>query len=242
MTAAAGPVAAAFLADIIAHPGEDATRLIFADWLDDRGDVDRAAFIRVQCELARNFVADEVPDPARVSVPGGKVAQAYARETYRRWRALRDREWAHHSFHVKGWLGPFAALFRTSHLRTAEGQDHEGSWCVWRRGFVAEVALPCAAWLRHGPALARAAPLEVVRLSDKRPREQYLSDAAPVYEWHGGTDCPVAYCLRWDLFKCLPGWDAQDRMDYPSPAAAQAALSAAALALARVTSPGDPPP
>ncbi|MGL4551645.1 MAG: TIGR02996 domain-containing protein [Gemmataceae bacterium] len=38
----------AFLADIAEHPDDDAPRLIYADWLDDRGRADRAEFIRVQ--------------------------------------------------------------------------------------------------------------------------------------------------------------------------------------------------
>ncbi len=44
----------AFLEDVIAHPDDDAPRLVFADWLDDRGDADRAELIRVQCELSRS--------------------------------------------------------------------------------------------------------------------------------------------------------------------------------------------
>jgi uncharacterized protein (TIGR02996 family) len=43
---------AAFLADICDHPDDDGPRLIFADWLEERGDP-RGEFIRVQCELAR---------------------------------------------------------------------------------------------------------------------------------------------------------------------------------------------
>lgn len=44
----------AFLQDIAEHPDDMAPRLIYADWLDDRGEEPsaRAAFIRVQCELA----------------------------------------------------------------------------------------------------------------------------------------------------------------------------------------------
>src|SRR5262249_47301302 len=45
----------AFLSDIIEHPDDDAPRLVYADWLDEHGDVAqaRAEFIRVQIELAR---------------------------------------------------------------------------------------------------------------------------------------------------------------------------------------------
>jgi uncharacterized protein (TIGR02996 family) len=43
----------AFLRDISEHPDDDTPRLIYADWLEEHGDADRAAFIRTQCELAR---------------------------------------------------------------------------------------------------------------------------------------------------------------------------------------------
>jgi uncharacterized protein (TIGR02996 family) len=43
----------AFLGDICEHPEDDAPRLVYADWLEDNGDLKRAEFIRVQCELAR---------------------------------------------------------------------------------------------------------------------------------------------------------------------------------------------
>ncbi|HTU93106.1 MAG TPA: TIGR02996 domain-containing protein [Gemmataceae bacterium] len=45
----------AFLQDILAHPDDDAPRLIFADWLEEQGDpnsIARAEFIRIQCALA----------------------------------------------------------------------------------------------------------------------------------------------------------------------------------------------
>ena len=51
----------AFLAAIIARPEDDLPRLVYADYLDETGDPDRAEFIRVQCELARRGASD----PAR---------------------------------------------------------------------------------------------------------------------------------------------------------------------------------
>jgi uncharacterized protein (TIGR02996 family) len=41
-----------FLRAICDHPADDAPRLVFADWLDEHGDPDRARFIRVQVALA----------------------------------------------------------------------------------------------------------------------------------------------------------------------------------------------
>jgi uncharacterized protein (TIGR02996 family) len=42
----------AFVESIVEAPDDDAPRLIYADWLEEHGDPDRAALIRVQIELA----------------------------------------------------------------------------------------------------------------------------------------------------------------------------------------------
>ena len=41
-----------FLSEIRERPGDDAPRLVFADWLDDQGQADRAEFVRAQVRLA----------------------------------------------------------------------------------------------------------------------------------------------------------------------------------------------
>src|SRR6516164_3398920 len=43
----------AFLRAILEEPEDDTHRLVYADYLEEHGDPDRAEFIRVQCELAR---------------------------------------------------------------------------------------------------------------------------------------------------------------------------------------------
>ena len=42
----------AFLAEILAAPDDDAPRMVFADWLEDNGDPQRAEFVRAQVRLA----------------------------------------------------------------------------------------------------------------------------------------------------------------------------------------------
>jgi uncharacterized protein (TIGR02996 family) len=59
-----GPVEAAFLRDILAHPEDDTPRLVFADWLEEHGAPERAEFIRLQCQLARMSEGD--PDRGRL--------------------------------------------------------------------------------------------------------------------------------------------------------------------------------
>lgn len=44
----------AFLKDIVENPDDDSVRLIYADWLEENGQAERAEFIRVQVELARH--------------------------------------------------------------------------------------------------------------------------------------------------------------------------------------------
>ena len=48
----------AFLQAIIDDPDDDALRLIYADWLDDHGESERAELIRVQCDLASLSISD----------------------------------------------------------------------------------------------------------------------------------------------------------------------------------------
>jgi uncharacterized protein (TIGR02996 family) len=48
----------ALLAAVIADAEDDAPRLVYADWLDEHGDPDRAAFIRNQCALFDTSPAD----------------------------------------------------------------------------------------------------------------------------------------------------------------------------------------
>jgi uncharacterized protein (TIGR02996 family) len=54
----------AFLEAIRDDPDEDLHRLVYADWLDDQGDCDRAEFIRVQCALAT--LAEDDPTQAEL--------------------------------------------------------------------------------------------------------------------------------------------------------------------------------
>ena len=75
-----------FLSAILAAPDDDLPRMIYADWLDERGDPDRAEFIRTQIELAR------LPRNA----PGRRPLRAQAAELLRR--------------HRSAWLAPLPRL------------------------------------------------------------------------------------------------------------------------------------
>ena len=42
-----------FLATIREHPTDDAPKLVFADWLEEQGEVYEAELIRIECQLRR---------------------------------------------------------------------------------------------------------------------------------------------------------------------------------------------
>jgi uncharacterized protein (TIGR02996 family) len=83
-----------FLSDICRSPADDAPRLIYADWLQDRGDP-RGEFIAVQVELAR-LEPDDPCRPALIERQRALLAQHEAA-----WRGTLP------TFHLVGW-GRFA--------------------------------------------------------------------------------------------------------------------------------------
>jgi len=112
----------AFLADILAHPDDDTPRLVYADWLDDNGDPDRAEFIRVSIE--RHRLAE---DAARHQLLDARIVELLARHEARWTLPLVER-----GAEMFGWrrgfveridseIGPFlnaqAELFRLTPIR-----------------------------------------------------------------------------------------------------------------------------
>lgn len=53
----------ALIAAVIAAPDDDMPRLVYADFLEERGDADRATFVRVQCDHARRIANSEPVPP-----------------------------------------------------------------------------------------------------------------------------------------------------------------------------------
>ena len=72
----------AFLRAVAESPDDDAPRLVYADWLEERNHAERAEFIRIQCELAR-------PEGARSRRTELRLRE---RELLKRYRADWSRE------------------------------------------------------------------------------------------------------------------------------------------------------
>ncbi len=121
----------AMLAAVIAAPDDDLPRLVYADWLDDHSFAERAEFIRVQVALAYPTLG-----------PDGTGDSGLRYRQVRREQELFDAH-AYEWFpvpagNVLGW-----GLFLPGDSN--EWPDRPGS-CVVRRGFVAEVRGPLAAF------------------------------------------------------------------------------------------------
>jgi uncharacterized protein (TIGR02996 family) len=67
-----------FLSAICEAPEDHTARLIYADWLDDNGDPDRAEFIRVQCRLAN--MDDFDPQREELLLREHRLFQAHGKE------------------------------------------------------------------------------------------------------------------------------------------------------------------
>jgi uncharacterized protein (TIGR02996 family) len=122
---------------VCAEPGDDTARLVYADWLDENGDPDRAEFIRLQCHL-------EASDPF---APGR--------------RALLCREWDLLRRHGERWI----RKDRLGEGVWAEGLWACPPHTQFRRGFIDRGWFKSpGAFARMAPKLLTRAPVTGIRL------------------------------------------------------------------------------
>src|SRR5262245_31292460 len=121
-----------FLRTICENPDDDAPRLVYADWLDENGDADRAEFIRLHVQLARE------PD-----APGlEQRCEELFRQHWPRWVAeLPDTAllWAKMEF---TWGSYLPLLFDSDDRPARMGdtwEENVPSLGDWHRGFPATV-------------------------------------------------------------------------------------------------------
>lgn len=189
-TSSADATRAAFLADIIANPADDAVRLIYADWLDDGGEHERAEFIRVQIEiegLRRSWGVDLWDE--KVTATKSEPLSERDQELLGRLEALRPRE-AELRSDLYGSLMRDAADYHISTGRRVNEwmavMPPHGGFQVGdvrcRRGFVADIETNCHAWLTHGGRLVERFPtLECVLLTDLPPLTAWHAESEPHY-------------------------------------------------------------
>jgi uncharacterized protein (TIGR02996 family) len=134
----------AFIQAIRAAPSDDAPRLIYADWLEEHGQADRAEFIRVQCRVA------QMPD------------------TSVEWSLLKERAEELLRRHWEEWVGPLRDIVGPWRDRYGESwlgeAYHPEALRHFMRGFVGELALDAERFLHHIHDINRLMPLHALSL------------------------------------------------------------------------------
>jgi uncharacterized protein (TIGR02996 family) len=219
-------VGEALLADVMAHPDDVAPRLVYADWLEDHGDVELAAFIRAPFG------------------GGPYLAKNWTKE-YRRRRQLALRlvgDALPKSCRAYLWDKPDlrAGLDLTGVTDDLVMEGNPGDVAlVVRHGFVTEVGCHQRLFRRLAGALFRRCPIVDVRLFEQPgTSDDNTPDPGPPYHaiWvsHAPSAVPTGDIAP-DLFNHLTGevpgrtfWG-DESAGYPTDADAHRALSAACV-------------
>lgn len=193
-----------FIDAICDTPEDDGPRHIYADYLDTRGNHERAEFVRVQIELANLALS-----PAE---------QSLSKEGLGRHAALRRREHkllyptvGVHDEYV-GHRGGDGTHQKWFELPLLLGMKHKVT-----RGFISKVNLAMADFMQHAEAIFRRNPIEMVEISDRAPEEHTLPMEHDFF-WvvhpypNGIEDDDRRHFLPWDLWELLDG-----RKTSPSP-------------------------
>lgn len=239
MTATTCDTGSGLLRAVLADPASDDSRLIYADYLDEQGEADRAEFVRVQCRIATlnaELMSDE--DCDATNCPGCGERRELQRRERELWLMAVAEELP------ARWVLPPPDGFTFRKLPGDEwgtdGRPHI-SQAEYRRGFVAEIRLPLALFLEHARDLFAAHPITAVVLTDREPHESVFSNQPESCRWMwiwndrtfraAGATLPDGLYHKLRIKSFRDG--GHDWAGYPSPVAAHAALSAAAVSLGR---------
>jgi uncharacterized protein (TIGR02996 family) len=209
---------AALLAAIIANPECDTARLVYADWLQEHGQEDRAEFIRVQVEL-ESHQCNEL-SPYQQHAPSPANGPCFGCE---RVRSLRRRDRNGVVAMCDIWRAELPIPF------IGNNRSHEVDWAVcvsrhWNefvhdgfilgasRGMIDRACCPASVWLSHGDAIRAKHPVTKVRLTTVPDWFSHFSQRASTGGQYGlivagvdlsiaipdGYDCAMAFLsARW---------------------------------------------
>jgi uncharacterized protein (TIGR02996 family) len=152
----------AFLQAILETPEEDGPRLVFADWLEDQGDTDRAEFIRLRIQSYHD--------------------SAIGRRNLPRSASLLEANWAR-------WVAPLSRWVTARGARCHEfwlgsrGRAHSPEVVnQFPRGFVNALHLDAGPLLDHAEEIFRLAPVSILKISGACTFADELA-RCPQLEW-----------------------------------------------------------
>jgi uncharacterized protein (TIGR02996 family) len=167
----------ALLAAILAHPGEDTPRLMYADWLDENGEPARAEFIRVQVAIARpgcyacQFRAEVLPNSSPAAAPRSCRCPADKRALPGRERELLEEH--------RGALVPVVAGLDVEPCLNPDTRypvEDGRATGLPVRGLCERLRITASDWLTHADAILARHPVRRVRITDEIAVEINVED------------------------------------------------------------------
>jgi uncharacterized protein (TIGR02996 family) len=170
----------ALLQAILDDPEDDTPRLVYADWLEENGEPERAEFIRAECVLAQSSFPDlrtrhlleYEPKFIRLKDIPDLISDPDLRARYRR-----DRTWksvpAEYVLEMIADADPRAQQLRQRTFDLRLQYEHEWfapiaklvRWYSTRRGFVHQIHLPVREFQAYAEEIFRLAPVRQVEFS-----------------------------------------------------------------------------
>lgn len=159
---------------ILMNPKCDTTRLVYADWLQDNGDPDRAEFIRIQVGFSQGLYKGkpltEMPDKVvnHLASTEYKFVERMAND----WFLLKELSGRKHNiyqkqFFIEDFFRPRISL-RAPRLPRWSSRDGDIKLMI-TNGFVTEISLPLNSFLTNANALFQSQPIENVKIIDVEP-------------------------------------------------------------------------
>jgi uncharacterized protein (TIGR02996 family) len=223
----------ALLRSILARPEDDAPRLVYADWLEENGQGERAEFVRVQIRLAsRDWTDNGHTNQALV-----RRAHGLVRRHKRKWlHPFQPQEPRESGYVGQRTQGPFGLGMHVVGLLGGQLASVD-----YVRGFVSVLSCEVQAFMGHAAEVFRAQPAIVqVRLTDCRPFP-FTEEGRPTGR-HGWHNDDFAWeddgdLIPGELFDLLPPEsihpDEIGQASFSSADAAHAVLSPACVRLGR---------
>lgn len=135
----------ALIRAVLSAPDDDHPRLLYADYLDECGEAERAELIRVQCELAR-------PHPCKnpnkcIFGPKRLPFSPMQTKPFCGVQACRDSMWPRERLHIR------ERELRDIACRNWEPQPSAGLSPEWQRGFISTIRCSWFDWLKYHESL-----------------------------------------------------------------------------------------
>jgi uncharacterized protein (TIGR02996 family) len=160
----------AFLSDICSNPADDGVRLIYADWLDERGlpgDAERAEFIRGQIALCcfplatGEDIPTDCPDEGLCNRLKHQVDDGDYVFLVPDWTETPEGCWSWYGH------GPQFAV------QCGNSPTHYPFTLHWQRGFVEGISLSLVDFEKYAARLFAVHPVQHVTLTDRQPADRH---------------------------------------------------------------------